>query len=131
MLLQVVGLTERRVASADEMLSLVREAEEARATGATSANETSSRSHAILRVHLRDAGGKVVGKLSMVDLAVRKRKPMSLSPLVQHTSTPPLPAACSPAKGALREPGEQTHPLPNHGLDAIIRATPTPLPPSP
>jgi len=70
---QVVGLTERRVESAEEMLRLVKEAEEARATGATSANETSSRSHAILRVQLRDASGKIIGKLSMVDLAGSER----------------------------------------------------------
>eukprot|EP00967_Tisochrysis_lutea_P055390 scaffold69597_cov31-Tisochrysis_lutea.AAC.3 len=69
--LQVVGVTEKPISSASEMLNLVKQAEEARATGATSANETSSRSHAILRVQLRDSSGKIFGKLSLVDLAVR------------------------------------------------------------
>mmetsp|Transcript_23512 Transcript_23512/g.64847 ORF Transcript_23512/g.64847 Transcript_23512/m.64847 type:complete len:408 (+) Transcript_23512:1351-2574(+) len=71
--LQVVGVTEKPISSASEMLNLVKQAEEARATGATSANETSSRSHAILRVQLRDSSGKIFGKLSLVDLAGSER----------------------------------------------------------
>ena len=47
---QVVGLREVEVASAAELMAMVKQAEELRATGATSANETSSRSHAILQV---------------------------------------------------------------------------------
>lgn len=102
LLLQVVGLTERRVESAEEMLRLVKEAEEARATGATSANETSSRSHAILRVQLRDASGKIIGKLSMVDLAVRYR-----AGAAQPTPRPPS----HPFHGQVRTPSasQQTH----------------------
>lgn len=38
----------------DDLLHLVRQAEELRAVGATSANETSSRSHAILQVTTTD-----------------------------------------------------------------------------
>jgi len=46
---QVVGLREVAITSADELLALVRQAEELRAIGSTSANEQSSRSHAILQ----------------------------------------------------------------------------------
>jgi len=46
---QVVGLHESYIQSADELMGLVQLAEEGRATGATSANEQSSRSHAILQ----------------------------------------------------------------------------------
>ena len=66
-------MVEKVIADAASMLALVRQAEDARATGATSANETSSRSHAILRVMLRDADGKLAGKLSLVDLAGSER----------------------------------------------------------
>ena len=47
--MQVVGLREVAVASAVELMAMVKQAEELRATGSTSANETSSRSHAILQ----------------------------------------------------------------------------------
>ena len=61
------------VASASALLELVRQAEELRATGCTSANEISSRSHAILRV----ACGK--GILNLVDLAGSERASDSTS----------------------------------------------------
>ena len=71
---QVVGVRESPIYSSDELLALVRQAEELRAVGATSANEQSSRSHAILQVVLRDRGtGQRVGKLSLVDLAGSER----------------------------------------------------------
>ena len=47
---QIVGLREEPIYHVDDLLHLVRQAEELRAVGATSANETSSRSHAILQV---------------------------------------------------------------------------------
>ena len=52
---QVVGLREVAVASAVELMAMVKQAEELRATGATSANETSSRSHAILQARCAPA----------------------------------------------------------------------------
>lgn len=71
---QVVGLREVQIFRADELLELVRQAEELRAVGSTSANEQSSRSHAILQVVLRErATGRQVGKLSLVDLAGSER----------------------------------------------------------
>ena len=72
--MHLVGLTELEVGGAAELLDLVRKAEQLRATGATSANETSSRSHAILQVSLRKAGtGRAAGRLSLVDLAGSER----------------------------------------------------------
>jgi len=70
---QVVGLREFAIESAEELLTLVKQAEELRAVGATSANEQSSRSHAILQVLIRDESGRGVGKLSLVDLAGSER----------------------------------------------------------
>jgi len=43
-----------RVHDASGLLELVHQAGRVRATGATSANETSSRSHAILRITIRE-----------------------------------------------------------------------------
>ena len=71
---QVVGLREIAITSAPELLDLVQQAEEIRAVGSTSANEHSSRSHAILQATLREPqSGRGVGKLSMVDLAGSER----------------------------------------------------------
>lgn len=64
----LVGVTEVPVESADDLLALVKRAEELRAVGATSANETSSRSHAILQVLVGSSG-----KLILVDLAGSER----------------------------------------------------------
>ena len=61
-------------------MSLVSLAEENRATGATSANEVSSRSHAILQVILRHPDtGRACGKLYLVDLAGSERAADSAS----------------------------------------------------
>lgn len=55
-------------------MAFVRIAEELRATGATSANEFSSRSHAILQVLLRNPQTeRPEGKLYLVDLAGSER----------------------------------------------------------
>ncbi len=68
---QVQGLVERQVNSADEMLGLIEYAHGVRTTHATTSNDTSSRSHAICQITLRDSRDQgVVGKLSLVDLAV-------------------------------------------------------------
>ena len=71
----VVGLREEPISSAEDILGFVRQAEELRAVGATSANEVSSRSHAILQVALYDAGdaARARGRLSLVDLAGSER----------------------------------------------------------
>ena len=65
-----------RVHDSSGLLELVHQAGCVRATGATSANETSSRSHAILRITIREpipGVWPVVGMLSLVDLAGSER----------------------------------------------------------
>ncbi|KAL3916880.1 MAG: hypothetical protein SGPRY_006633 [Prymnesium sp.] len=82
-LAQVVGLQEERIRSPEHLMGLVHLAAELRATGSTSANETSSRSHAILQappVLLRDPKTeRQCGKLYLVDLAGSERAADSAS----------------------------------------------------
>ncbi|KAF2298843.1 hypothetical protein GH714_028275 [Hevea brasiliensis] len=70
------GLTQYRAYSTDEVMALLQRGNHNRTTEPTRANETSSRSHAILQVvvehKVKDASMNVVnrvGKLSLVDLA--------------------------------------------------------------
>jgi pSer/pThr/pTyr-binding forkhead associated (FHA) protein len=72
----VTGLTEFAMESVEEVLSMINEGNNVRRTGATSANDTSSRSHAIMQFVLRKKGrykNPVVGKLSIIDLAGSER----------------------------------------------------------
>merc|ERR1719460_1319560 len=75
----VMGLTEQRVASAAELLAVVRQGLQARQTGSTSANCDSSRSHAILQISLKDVAvqegrsPRLLSKLTFVDLAGAER----------------------------------------------------------
>ena len=67
---QVHGLLEREVTSEEEMLQVIEYGNSVRTTHKTHANDTSSRSHAICQVIVRE-GKKNIGKLLLVDLAVR------------------------------------------------------------
>ncbi|KAK4257308.1 hypothetical protein QN277_006911 [Acacia crassicarpa] len=74
------GLTQYRAYSTDEVMALLQQGNQNRTTEPTRANETSSRSHAILQVvveyRIRDAAMNVVnkvGKLSLIDLAGSER----------------------------------------------------------
>ncbi|XP_028785439.1 kinesin-like protein KIN-8A isoform X1 [Neltuma alba] len=74
------GLTQYRAYSTDEVMALLQQGNQNRTTEPTRANETSSRSHAILQVmveyRVRDAAMNVinkVGKLSLIDLAGSER----------------------------------------------------------
>lgn len=74
------GLTQYRAYSTDEVMALLQQGNQNRTTEPTRANETSSRSHAILQVvvefRVRDAEMNVinrVGKLSLIDLAGSER----------------------------------------------------------
>jgi len=70
----VTGLTESEVQSAAEFLELIHAGNQARTTHTTEANDTSSRSHAICQIMLRDRkNDKLRGKLSLVDLAGSER----------------------------------------------------------
>ncbi|KAM0945861.1 putative plus-end-directed kinesin ATPase [Dioscorea sansibarensis] len=73
------GLTQYRAYSTDEVMSLLQQGNQNRTTEPTRANETSSRSHAILQVvaefRIIESGNIVnrVGKLSLIDLAGSER----------------------------------------------------------
>ncbi|KAK7388795.1 hypothetical protein VNO78_23622 [Psophocarpus tetragonolobus] len=74
------GLTQYRAYSTDEVMALLQQGNQNRTTEPTRANETSSRSHAILQVvveyRVRDAAMNIinrVGKLSLIDLAGSER----------------------------------------------------------
>ncbi|XP_019439251.1 PREDICTED: kinesin-like protein KIN-8A [Lupinus angustifolius] len=74
------GLTQYRAYSTDEVMALLQQGNQNRTTEPTRANETSSRSHAILQVVVeyrdRDSSMNIVnrvGKLSLIDLAGSER----------------------------------------------------------
>ncbi|KAE8732201.1 protein Dr1-like protein isoform X1 [Hibiscus syriacus] len=74
------GITRYRAYSADEVMALLQRGNQNRTTEPTRANETSSRSHAILQVvveyRVKDASMNIisrVGKLSLIDLAGSER----------------------------------------------------------
>lgn len=76
----VTNLTEVMATSVDEILTLLRVGNKNRSTEATDANETSSRSHAILQVIIeyqdRNSGTEAevnFAKLSLIDLAGSER----------------------------------------------------------
>lgn len=69
----VVGLTENNVGSMKEVLSVVAQGLQLRASGSTSANQHSSRSHAVFQIILRSNKKKIHGKLSLIDLAGNER----------------------------------------------------------
>uniref|UniRef100_A0A3P8NR72 Kinesin-like protein n=1 Tax=Astatotilapia calliptera TaxID=8154 RepID=A0A3P8NR72_ASTCA len=68
---QVVGLEEVYVTSAEEVIKMIQIGSSCRTSGQTSANANSSRSHAILQIVLRrnDRATTLHGKFSLVDLA--------------------------------------------------------------
>jgi len=70
----ITGLQEVRAATAEEFLRVIEEGHSQRTTRSTEANDSSSRSHAICQVFLRDTDtGKLQGKLTLVDLAGSER----------------------------------------------------------
>ncbi|XP_061776046.1 kinesin-like protein KIF2C isoform X2 [Nerophis ophidion] len=72
---QVVGLEEVFVSTADEVIKMIQLGSACRTFGKTSANANSSRSHAILQIVLRsnNHAAKLHGKFSLVDLAGNER----------------------------------------------------------
>jgi len=68
--IQVQGLTEKSVSTADEMLKIIEFGHTIRTTHATTSNDTSSRSHAICQITIKDSNGNFIGKFLLVDLAV-------------------------------------------------------------
>jgi len=77
---QVVNLQEMIMNSASDVLKLIEHGMKTRTSGTTSANQNSSRSHAILQIVLRKRGmgkdgsmGALHGKFSLIDLAGNER----------------------------------------------------------
>lgn len=71
----IAGLREHPISDVDQLMSIFEYGNQGRTTGQTGANETSSRSHAVLQVLLKtkDNPAKVFGKLSFIDLAGSER----------------------------------------------------------
>ncbi|CAF0862957.1 unnamed protein product [Rotaria sordida] len=73
-LVQVVGRKEEQVQTVNEVMSLIRRGMSVRTSGTTSANEHSSRSHAIFQISLKKKNiNKEYGKISLIDLAGSER----------------------------------------------------------
>ncbi|KAM7534094.1 hypothetical protein Aperf_G00000109574 [Anoplocephala perfoliata] len=71
---QVVGLRHEPVYSVDDVLRLLKHGSDIRTSGQTSANQHSSRSHAVFQLILkRRATNKLFGKFSLIDLAGNER----------------------------------------------------------
>lgn len=68
-----MGLTERLAQSADEMNQIIDYGHSSRTTRATAANDTSSRSHAVCQIKVKNTQGRTVGKFLLVDLAGSER----------------------------------------------------------
>ncbi|KAM9187177.1 kinesin-like protein KIF2C [Mergus octosetaceus] len=69
---QVVGLQERQVSCAEDVIRMIEMGSACRTSGQTFANASSSRSHACFQIILRRRG-KMLGKFSLVDLAGNER----------------------------------------------------------
>jgi kinesin family protein 2/24 len=70
----ITGLQEVSAPTAGSFLQVIEDGHSQRTTRTTEANDTSSRSHAICQVFLRDSdSGKLKGKLTLVDLAGSER----------------------------------------------------------
>lgn len=77
--IKIVGLTERQVMTAQEMVGCLEQGNSVRTVGSTAMNAASSRSHAIFTITLEqrrgtDKSDPVVSKLHLVDLAGSERQ---------------------------------------------------------
>ncbi|KAG1666252.1 Kinesin-like protein KIF2A [Nymphon striatum] len=70
----VIGLQERICDNHDSVLKLIALGNNVRTSGQTSANQNSSRSHAVFQISLKKrANGRLKGKFSLIDLAGNER----------------------------------------------------------
>merc|ERR1719228_2082612 len=71
----VVGLTEKVVDCVEDVLKLIAHGNNIRTSGQTSANQNSSRSHAVFQIILRHSNKRktLYGKFSLIDLAGNER----------------------------------------------------------
>ncbi|KAJ9467040.1 Kinesin-related protein 6 [Diplonema papillatum] len=67
------GLTEHKVKNTSLMMALIKKGMEGRSQSSTTMNDESSRSHAIMEIKLKLSSGKLIGKLSVIDLAGSER----------------------------------------------------------
>ncbi|XP_071952335.1 kinesin-like protein KIF2A [Antedon mediterranea] len=73
-IVQVVGLKEEPVTNVDNVLKLIAHGNNVRTSGTTSANQHSSRSHAVFQIILRSRkNNRLFGKFSLIDLAGNER----------------------------------------------------------
>ena len=73
-LVQVVGKKEEQVETVEEVMALILRGMSVRTSGTTSANEHSSRSHAVFQITLKKKNmTKEYGKISLIDLAGSER----------------------------------------------------------
>ena len=70
---QIYGLQEILAETKEDMKLIIEKANSIRTTHNTVTNETSSRSHAICNIVIKEKGSKEFGKLSLVDLAGSER----------------------------------------------------------
>lgn len=71
---QIVGLKEEDIQRVEDVLRLIQHGNNVRTSGVTSANNHSSRSHAVFQIILRKKGNKRLhGKFSLIDLAGNER----------------------------------------------------------
>ncbi|CAL1299552.1 unnamed protein product [Larinioides sclopetarius] len=70
---QIVGLREKEVHSVESVLELIQHGNNVRTSGQTSANQHSSRSHAVFQIILKKPNGRLHGKFSLIDLAGNER----------------------------------------------------------
>ena len=94
---QVVGLTETVVESVEDVLKLITSGNNLRTSGQTSANQHSSRSHAVFQIILRNASTKklpLYGKFSLIDLAGNERG-ADTSSANRQTSKNKFPSNCN------------------------------------
>lgn len=69
----IVGLNEEPVTDLSDVLGLLHAGTQLRASGTTSANQNSSRSHAVFQIILRSSKKRLHGKFSLIDLAGNER----------------------------------------------------------
>ncbi|XP_054719468.1 kinesin-like protein KIF2A isoform X2 [Uloborus diversus] len=70
---QIVGLREKEVQTVESVLDLIQHGNNVRTSGQTSANQHSSRSHAVFQIIIKRRTGKLHGKFSLIDLAGNER----------------------------------------------------------
>jgi kinesin family protein 2/24 len=68
----IVGLSERKIASVENLMQIIEFGLSVRVTAQNGTNVDSSRSHAILQISLK-SGNKLNGKISFIDLAGSER----------------------------------------------------------